>query len=95
MFKEYVAYIKNNPERYWFKRKLFGWGWTPATWEGWVVTGIYAVAVILLAFTIDSTSPRQEVFFTFILPVVLLTIALIRVCYRKGEKPKWQWGLKK
>ena len=22
----------------WFKPRTFGYGWTPASWEGWVVT---------------------------------------------------------
>ena len=30
-FKEY---IRNNPKGYWFKRKLYGWGWFPVKWEG-------------------------------------------------------------
>lgn len=91
----YIKYLKDNPEGYWFKRKIFGWGWAPATWQGWVITLIYAILIIGFALTIDDTSPPQEVFFTFILPVVLLTIAFIRVAYKKGEKPKWSWGFPK
>ena len=26
IFKNYREYYKNNPEGYWFKRKLYGWG---------------------------------------------------------------------
>jgi hypothetical protein len=26
------------------------------------------------------------------LPILLLTVALIIVCYKTGEKPHWQWG---
>ena len=25
-------------DRYWFRPKSFGYGWTPITWEGWAVT---------------------------------------------------------
>jgi hypothetical protein len=32
LFKEYTDYLKDNPQGYWFKRKLYGWGWTPARW---------------------------------------------------------------
>ena len=83
---------KVNSEHLWFKRKLYGWGWTPATWQGWVVILIYIALVMLFPFTIDENSSASEVFFTGILPVALLTIALIRVCYKFGEKPRWQWG---
>ncbi|MEX1063733.1 MAG: hypothetical protein WD898_03095 [Candidatus Paceibacterota bacterium] len=91
-FRIYVRYIKDNPKHYWFKAKLFGWGWTPASWQGWAVTGVYLVSIIFFAFTIDEASPASEVFFTFVLPITLLTIALIRIAYKTGEKPRWQWG---
>jgi hypothetical protein len=95
MFKEYIAYIKNNPEGYWFKAKLYGWGWTPATWQGWLLTICYAILITLSVLTINKNSPIREIFFTFILPSVLLTFAFIRICYRTGEKPRWQWGVPK
>lgn len=82
-------------KKLWFKRKIYGWGWYPVTWEGWAVTLLYAFMVIFFALTVDRTSPPQEVMFTFVIPVVLLTIALIRICYRTGEAPRWQWGEKK
>jgi len=93
MWKEYLAYIRDNPNGYWFKRKLYGWGWTPVKWQGWVVIVLYVLAIVLFSLTIDDNSPTREVAFTFILPVVFLTVLLIRICYKKGEKPRWQWGL--
>jgi len=36
-FNDYIEYVRDNPRRYWFKRKLFGWGWTPVTRQGWAV----------------------------------------------------------
>jgi hypothetical protein len=29
--------------RAWFKPRTFGYGWTPATWEGWAVTVVWIV----------------------------------------------------
>ncbi len=92
MIKEYIRYLKDNPQGYWFKAKLYGWGWDPATWQGWLVILGYVVAVALFALTIDESSPPREIMFTFILPTVLLTATLLRICYKKGEKPRWQWG---
>lgn len=88
----YIKYAQDNPKHVWFKRKLFGWGWTPVTWQGWLVILAYVALVLLFALTIDENSPPREVVFTFVLPATVLTILLIRICYRKGEKPKWQWG---
>lgn len=93
MWKEYLTYVRDNPNGYWFKRKLYGWGWTPVKWQGWVVIALYVFALVLFSLTIDDNSPTREVAFTFILPVVFLTALLIRICYKKGEKPRWQWGL--
>lgn len=76
----------------WFKRKLFGWGWTPVTWQGWFITSAYVALIAVFAMTIDENSPGREVIFTFAFPVTLLTIAFIRIACKKGESPKWRWG---
>lgn len=93
MIREYIAYLKDNPQGYWFRAKVYGWGWTPAKWQGWLVLAVYVAGVFLFASTIDDDSLGKEVVFTFILPVALLTAAMIRVCWRTGERPHWQWGL--
>lgn len=93
VFKKYLAYLKDNPEGYWFKRKLYGWGWVPVTLQGWMVVGLYIILVILSVLTLNEDSALPEVAFTFLLPLALLTFALIRICYKKGEPPRWQWGI--
>lgn len=94
LIKEWRSYIKDNPENYWFKAKLYGWGWTPATWQGWLITFLYVVLIVLFSLTIDNSSSAKEVVFTFALPVFLLTATFIRIAYKTGEKPRWQWGPK-
>ncbi|NCN52553.1 hypothetical protein GW943_01970 [Candidatus Parcubacteria bacterium] len=95
LWNTYITYLKDNPNHYWFKRKLFGWGWTPATWEGWLVFIVYIALVIGLALTLDEQSPTREIMFTFVIPVAILTATFIRITCKKGEKPKWTWGLPK
>lgn len=92
MLKAYTAYIKDNPEKLWFKRKLYGWGWTPATWQGWTSTGLFLSIIFLLSFRVEGISSGKEVFLRFVLPVVALTILFILLAHKKGEKPRWQWG---
>lgn len=82
----------NENNKLWFKRKTYGWGWTPITWQGWVCVLVYILAIIAFALTIDENSSPREVAFTFALPVVLLTLTMFRIGYAKGEKPRWQWG---
>jgi hypothetical protein len=95
MFKEYMEYLRDNPQGYWFKRKLYGWGWTPVKWQGWAVIIVYVLVLALLASTLDEGAPFREVAFMFLLPLAILTAAFIRICYKKGEKPKWSWGEKR
>lgn len=87
----YIAYLKDNPNRYWFKRKLYGWGWTPATKEGWFV-----VIVWLFLFLANMKYIDRPFFITdndFTPRMGILVFLLLIVCYTKGEKPRWQWGV--
>lgn len=96
----YKAYIADNPKGYWFKRKLYGWGWTPATWEGWGVIGIYLLFLSwnvgeLNAAAPAGTEPPDAAVWKFLAQVLVSTVLLIGVFWYKGQKPKWQWGLPK
>ena len=96
MFKRYLDYIKDNPQNYWFKRKLYGWGWTPATWEGWLVLAVFIGALIWISFDIDRIAQPTGIKLTiFFIKVIALVIILLAICYKKGEKPRWQWGVPK
>lgn len=79
-------------EKFWFKRKRYGWGWYPASWQGWLVTLAYVAGVIFFASTLNEDASPREWFFMFALPITLLSITFIRIAYKKGESPKWQWG---
>ena len=93
-FKAYIAYINDNPEGYWFRRKIFGWGWTPATREGWLVIISFLAVVLLIAWraegrvVTDGAALRE-----LILPVILAAALLIGICYKTGEPPRWQWRI--
>jgi len=99
MLKEYIAYLKDNPKGHWFKRKLYGWGWTPAKWQGWCVILLYILLILSLVLVREKDVPGNpdsgSNFLTFALPIIVLTILLIIVAYKKGEKPCWQWGKSK
>lgn len=89
LFKKYIEHWKDNPNGYWFKRKLYGWGWTPVKWQGWVVIFIWMILFIFGMETMDHEWLKNLVV------LILITWLLIYICYKKGEKPKWQWGIKK
>ncbi len=99
MIKEYIAYLKDNPQGYWFKAKLYGWGWVPVKWRGWSAIFLYILLVLGLVLTREKDIPGNpdsgSNVLTFALPIIILTVLLVIVAYKKGEKPRWQWGLPK
>lgn len=72
-------------------------GWVPATWQGWLTTFVYVALILLLVINREESIPGNpdsgSNFLVLGLPVILLTAAFIFILYKKGEKPKWQWGL--
>jgi len=94
IIKKYITYLKDNPEGYWFKRKLYGWGWVPARVQGWLVLGAYIVAVVIFVLRAEAVVSLVDAIRQVIAPVLVLTIILLVVCYKTGEKPTWQWGMR-
>ncbi len=93
----YIKYLKDNPEGYWFKRRLFGWGWIPARWQGWLVVLAFVIILILDSIYLNvRVSPGGEMsgvdLILFLGIVVISILVLIFIGYWKGEKPRWSWG---
>jgi hypothetical protein len=81
--------MAEHPEKeIWFPAKRFGWGWgLPCAWQGWVVLGLWLLAIILSALLL---MPRHPWFFQGV--IWTLAATLIAVCRWKGDKPRWRWG---
>lgn len=92
--------MKNRKRKLWFRAKRFGWGWYPATWQGWLVTAIYIVLYTLAGLAFGAFAPSavqaggSVVAGAVLLGsfLILITASLLAICYRYGEKPKWRWG---
>ena len=91
LFTEYVAYLKDNPNGYWFKPKLYGFGWTPATKQGWLVLGVYLFFVVGVTIGIEIVTVTPSVV-EVLLPVATATVLLLVITIKTGEPLKWQWG---
>lgn len=90
----YLRYLRDNPEGYWFKRKVFGLGWTPVNWKGFAALLLYIAGVVYILVRVDRSSHSvSDTLIGILVPVVLLTVVLIVICIWKGQKPRWQWGL--
>ena len=95
-WQKYRAYLRDNPKGYWFRRKLYGWGWVPATWEGVVVMLIAALAIGLTFanFSLKTQTGIVEQYDVtdFLTNFGITVIGLGLILYWKGESPRWQWG---
>lgn len=89
---------KKSPQpRYWFKRRRYGWGWIPSTWQGWLVVAWFVVILIggsvLLVETPRNTFSVEAAQYLTLVGVAV--IGLVVVSWAKGPRPKWRWGAKK
>jgi hypothetical protein len=93
-FQKVTAYLKDNPEGYWFKRKLYGWGWVPVKWQGWLVIVIFIIFILWNGLYIGSkaVTTGSELIW-FFAKIFASLAAVIFICYKKGERPRWQWGI--
>jgi hypothetical protein len=84
---------KSQKQTYWFKRKEYGYGWMPATWQGWsVIVGFF---VVLLAGTfIFEDIPRNTFSKELGLFAIVVAFAVAGVAWislKKGPSPSWNW----
>ncbi|MBT3249806.1 MAG: hypothetical protein HN846_02375 [Candidatus Pacebacteria bacterium] len=89
--------MKNN-NKIWFKRKRYGWGWVPVTWQGWLVIVVEILFLLSLSKILLEDVPQntyQGEVGIFLAIVFLSVLILIFTSHRKGPKPKWRWGKKK
>lgn len=94
--KKYLDYVRDNPNGYWFKRKLYGWGWTPVTWQGWLVIIAFIFILIWDYRRIAATATSEaEAVLEFLPQAILLTLILIIISRLTGESPRFQWGFPK
>ena len=78
--------------RYWFRQKQFGYGATPCTWQGWVLTivaTLLAVGIVLIGPGIRDNLMRP-LFLVAGLALVLGPTTYI--AWRKTEGGwRWRW----
>ncbi len=91
---EYISYIKDNPKGYWFRRKLYGYGWTPAKPAGWATTLIYLLFILAVVWRPEETNGPFSEQRDVIVFVIAATVLFIVITWRTGEPLKWQWGNK-
>lgn len=82
-----------NKKDAWFRAKMFGLGWYPVSWQGWIVTILYITPIIQYAQQAKELSlSASDFIINFALPITINTVFLLIICYVKGERPRWRWG---
>lgn len=77
----------------WFKAKRYGYGWYPATWQGWAIITAFVFIEILNFIRLDEVShSNSDTLRPFIIQTAILTAVLIWICQKTGEKARWRWG---
>ena len=88
---------ENSNKKLWFKAKRYGWGWYPSTWQGWLITVVYCIGILFIALrAVHITEATENTASTFLWnylpPLAILSVAMIWICYKTGEKPRWRWN---
>jgi small-conductance mechanosensitive channel len=82
--------------QFWFKPKTFGYGATPATWEGWTVMAIYgaiilACAVVMLVRKETFSAHLSSTAAIVVITVVVSTVVTVLVSVQKTDGA-WGWN---
>jgi ABC-2 type transport system ATP-binding protein len=51
----------------WFRRRRIGFGWRPASWQGWLITAVAVAAVVAVATLLRGSAAR--------VPIIILVVA--------------------
>jgi hypothetical protein len=79
----------------WFKNKSYGWGWTPCTWQGWLILAAFIGYNVKTFMDIDALSHSgSDTLIAFTMYFIGSAALLVVICYATGEKPRWRWGRK-
>lgn len=79
--------------RLWFRAKTYGYGWTPCSWQGWLVLAMYIALSLWTFLVIDANSHSgSDTLIVFLSLFFVYTFLLIFLCIVKGEKAEWRWG---
>ena len=74
-------------KKIWFKAKKFGLGWRPITWQGWIITAAYVIAIVSVFRKVDAGShSNSDTLIGFALPFILITAIFLLICYRTGDR---------
>jgi hypothetical protein len=79
--------------QFWFKAYKYGFGWYPASWQGWAVLFIYVLNFYFgIHFFVEHTSSKLNGFIAYLPVLILTTIMFLIIVVKTGEKARWRCG---
>ena len=79
--------------KYWFRQKKFGYGATPNSWQGWLLTIASAAATVavIIAADFERDDATRFLLIAIGLPVILIPTVWIAQIKTEGGW-RWRWG---
>jgi hypothetical protein len=77
----------------WFKPRRYGYGATPITWQGWVLTFGFIVAVYVVGwfFLVRPNKDMSALDFVFFFAAEAILVAALWVISRATTVGQWRW----
>jgi hypothetical protein len=77
-------------QKYWFKARKRGVGWTPSTWKGWAVLVLYIGFLIHSFIQVDGQShSNSDTLISFLPRFLIFSSLLTIITYMTGEPTTW------
>jgi uncharacterized membrane protein HdeD (DUF308 family) len=76
---------------YWFRPKLYGYGATPTTWQGWAVVGAVVIAIVAAALLTFAHNPRSLWAWVAFFAIEAMVLAAAWIVSRGKTDGEWRW----
>lgn len=88
--------MEKDPKKYLMKRRRYGWGWIPTSWQGWLFLVLQLSVIVTTAtfLPVKPTQPTIAELVRFFLIVGFSITSIILISTVTSPTPKWRWGKK-
>ncbi|MBS0280628.1 MAG: hypothetical protein JSR25_05665 [Proteobacteria bacterium] len=76
--------------RYWFRQKRFGYGATPNTWQGWLLTALSAALTMGVVIAANLMHDNFTRFFIIAIGLPLVLVPTVLISHAKTDGG-WRW----
>lgn len=77
----------------WFRPKRYGYGATPSTWQGWLLTVAFVALLAGIAATLEASHSGAEARLIALTAAAGATVLFVWISWKKTDGPwRWRWG---